>query len=81
MGLTRRTTTAGGDGGTATVTVTSITSALGAASEAQIQQVKGYLNISGFHYSGTGFYFYGDEIEKIDYTGKNIYQLDGGVDI
>jgi hypothetical protein len=48
MGLTRRVPPGGGVGGDATVTVISINNALGLASNQQIEEIKTYLNISGF---------------------------------
>lgn len=80
MGLVRRS-SVGGVGGTATVTSSSIATALSSALPSELNQIKNNLNISGFSYSGTGaFIFYGDEIQTLNSSGKNIYQLDGGSD-
>jgi hypothetical protein len=49
--------------------------ALRSATSEQSEGIKSSLNISGFHYSGSGFYFFGDNIQ-ID----NKYLLDGGED-
>ena len=48
MGLTRRIPAGGGGGENETVTPTSVTNAIGLASSTQINQIKTYLNISGF---------------------------------
>lgn len=48
MGLSRRVPPGGGTGGDATVTAVSINTALSAASNQEIQEIKTYLNISGF---------------------------------
>jgi hypothetical protein len=72
MGLTRRTSTGGGGG---PVTVTDIHNAFVSATTIQKETVKNDLNISGFHYSGSGFYFFGDNIQ-ID----NKYVLDSDED-
>jgi S-formylglutathione hydrolase FrmB len=80
MGLIRRS-PVGGAGGAATVTSNSIATALSSALPSDLDQIKNHLSISGFSYSGTGaFVFYGDEIQTLNSTGKNIYQLDGGSD-
>lgn len=44
------------------VTADTICCALKNATLEQTESIKNSLNISGFHYSGTGFYFYGDSI-------------------
>lgn len=44
------------------VTADTICHALQNATLEQSESIKNSLNISGFHYSGTGFYFYGDSI-------------------
>jgi len=53
----------------------SICVALRNASLQQTEGIKSSLSISGFHYSGSGFYFLGDNIQF-----DNNYLLDGGED-
>ena len=53
----------------------SICVALRNSTSEQSEGIKSSLNISGFHYSGSGFYFLGDNIQ-ID----NNYTLDAGED-
>jgi len=58
------------------LTAENICVALRDATSDQSEGIKKSLDISGFHYSGSGFYFLGDCIQ-ID----NSYILDGGQDV
>lgn len=65
MGLTKRVCTG--------ICAITIYNALNVASFDQIEQIKSTLDLSGFHYSGSGFYLLSDNIQ-ID----NNYILDAG---
>jgi hypothetical protein len=58
------------------ITADNICCALKNATAEQTEAIKNTLNISGFHYSGSGFYFYGDSIGYFDGS----YVVDGGTE-
>lgn len=68
MGLSKRICTG--------ICATTIYNALNVASFEQVEQIKSTLDLSGFHYSGSGFFFLGDEIQI-----NNNYILDAGNEI
>jgi hypothetical protein len=67
MGLTKRV--------CGSICISTIYNALTGASYQEVEQIKGTLDLSGFHYSGSGFYFLGDNVQ-ID----NNYILDAGLE-
>ena len=68
MGLSRR--------GSTNICAQNIYNALTAANQQEKEDIKNTLNISGFCYAGSGFIFYGDNIQI-----NNNYILDAGNEI